>query len=137
MAVLVSKPKAPPMARLTSGIAPQFAPHKNEQNMFCPECMFCGTKIDLLDEGVVVLKGQWMPNTELGEPVFVLEPDAKLKFVQLANGQYGLLAETDPNETHQVIDHMHDECLERLRLRITEGFEMDDDDMYDPFEEGR
>jgi len=71
-------------------------------------------KIDLLDEAVMLLSGQWMPNKDLNEPTFVLEVDAPLKFVQMPNGQYALVSE-DTKATMAIIQHAHDQCVEQMK----------------------
>lgn len=100
--------------------------HKHPQSTFLPRCMFCQYRIDFLEEATMLLSGQWVPNAELGEPVFLLEVDAPLKFIQMANGQYALVSEENPKAA-QVVRHAHDECLERLRLEVAGYME------YEPF----
>jgi hypothetical protein len=98
----------------------------NPQAQFLPRCTFCQHKIEFLNEATMLLSGQWIPNTELNEPVFLLEVDTPMKFVQLSNGQYALVSE-DSEKTVQIVRHAHDECLERLRLEVTGFLE------YEPF----
>lgn len=79
----------------------------------------------MMDEAQMLLSGQWLPNTDLQEPVFVLEVDAPLKFVQLPNGQFALLSEGD-GKLMQVVQHMHEDCFDRLRVEARGFLEFDE-----------
>ena len=74
----------------------------------------------------MLLSGQWMPNKDLNEPVFVLEVDAPLKFVQMPNGQYALVSE-DTKATMAIIQHAHDICLEQMKAEA-QGYSSDWED---------
>lgn len=95
------------------------------QSVFLPVCTLCGHRIAMMDEAQMLLSGQWLPNTDLQEPVFVLEVDAPLKFVQLPNGQFALLSEGD-GKLMQVVQHMHEDCFDRLRVEARGFLEFDE-----------
>lgn len=120
------KPKAgAPLERMR--VPPPEVPdarlRSNPQKALTPLCCMCMQKIDLLDEAVMLLSGQWMPNKDLNEPVFVLEVDAPLKFVQMPNGQYALVSE-DTKATMAIIQHAHDQCVEQMKSEA-QGYSSD------------
>ncbi len=87
----------------------------------------------MLDDATLIIKGQWMPNKDLQEPIFILDPDVPLKFVQLPNGQYALVAELEGTMAG-VVQNMHDDCLERL-LADLHGNYSDGDEYTGRFDE--
>lgn len=92
---------------------PNTSLENSPQSAMVPHCAACQHKIDLLEEALMVLPGQWMPNREVGEPLFTLDVDVPLKFAQLPNGQYALLTE-DGSSTIGLVRHIHADCLDRM-----------------------
>jgi hypothetical protein len=100
----------------------------NPQAVLVPTCTLCSQKIELLEDAVMILSGQWMPNRELGEPIFVLDTDVPLKFVQMPNGQYALMVDGEANLA-ELVQHMHVDCIERIKMEV-HGFTDYDDESY-------
>lgn len=98
-----------------------------------PRCTLCGNTIDLLDDGFVNLRGQWMHLGQMGidTPVFVLHPDSGMHVLQLANGQIAIL----PDQNQFPTKHMHKECYEQLAQERfdhdTDPDAFDNDEWYD------
>jgi hypothetical protein len=95
-----------------------------------PECSLCGEEhIGMGTPALVIFRGQWFPSTEYDAPVFLLDPDTKLRILQLPNGQLALV----PDQLGHPTAHAHDECLEQLQddgLCILEEDEEDEPHMY-------
>lgn len=120
------------MSRIRLPISEVTPPKVTEQGVMIPHCMACLHTIEVMEDSVMCLKGQWMPNLELGEPVFVLDVDSPLKFVQLPNGQYALV--TDPDGVaDEVVLNMHEECLTRMIDEVNGCFSDGGDDEEDYF----
>lgn len=101
----------------------------NPQAALVPHCVLCCQKIELLDDAVMILAGQWMPNKDLGEPIFVLDVDVPLKFVQMPNGQYALLTEEGGNVIG-LVQHMHQDCLERIKAEVHGYMDYDEEPFF-------
>lgn len=79
------------------------------------ECILCGeASIDLEEEAYVALRGAFMQSTEFGVPIFVLDPDTKIRVIQLPNGQLALMTDTSEGPTR----HMCKECLHDIAESI-------------------
>lgn len=76
------------------------------------ECCLCGAcPINTEEDAYVMLRGMYMRSTEHEVPVFVLDPDTKVRIIQLANGQMALITDaygTGPTKHAQV------ECVHSL-----------------------
>lgn len=80
-----------------------------------PLCEICGEPIGMFpSNGVLSMSGQWMPSTEFGCAIFVLDPKTDLQVVQLPNGQLAVIpGHQKPNihSHHSCFDAMMDEYL--------------------------
>ncbi len=85
-----------------------------------PCCLGCGVPLDLQDEAIMMLRGNWMPLQDRGVTVFVLDPNTVLEIISLPNGQLAL--RSDHAEPTQ---HSHLDCMEQL---LAENLDGDDDD---------
>ncbi len=91
-------------------------------DVLTPECFLCGEEhIGVTNDAVLILKGQHFPSTEFDVPVFLLDPDTKLRILELPNGQLALVADTLGHPTK----HAHQECLEMM---ADETYYDDDED---------
>lgn len=102
------------MSRMATPITvPDYNAQAEFANRHTPDCWYCNQPIDLLEEAHVMLPGQWMVNRDLGQAVFVLDPDIPLELVQLPNGQMALTMDVT-----KITKHAHVECHEQVRAEL-------------------
>lgn len=73
------------------------------------ECALCGqAPIHTEEDAYCCLRGMFMRSREYDAPIFVLDPDTKIRVIQLANGQLALVTDVfDEGPTK----HIQAECL--------------------------
>jgi hypothetical protein len=76
-----------------------------------PECDLCGQEnVGVGVDTILILKGMWFPSIEYDVPLFLLDPDTRLRIIEMPNRQLALLPDTLGYPTK----HAHTECLEQL-----------------------
>lgn len=88
----------------------------SEYDEMTPECDICGeVHVGINTECTLLLQGSYVPNTDYGTSMFVLDPDVKIDILQLPNGQLGLLVDRS-----KVTAGAHTECLDQMRRELFE-----------------
>ncbi len=84
-----------------------------------PRCLACGiSNVGIMEDAFVMIRGMWMTSREYDVPVFVLDPDTKIKVIQLPNDQFGIFV-----DYHGPTKHAHKDCIEQV---VEEQFDDDD-----------
>lgn len=90
-----------------------------------PEAYCCGYEVGLGSDAFILIRGTWFHSREYDTPVFLLDPDTKLRILQMPNGQ---LAFQSDDEGHPTL-HAHKDCLEHvINEEIDESPEDDTED---------
>jgi len=93
-----------------------------------PECYLCGHKhIGIMENAVVIFKGQWYESSEYAVPVFVLDPDTQLRVLEMPNGQLVMVPDTFGHPTK----HAHTDCMELMSQEFVDEEEEEDDEDED------
>jgi len=105
--------------------APRFLAANYVENAHTPICSYCQQSIDLLDDALCVIPGQWMADKSEGGAMFVLEPDVQVQIIQLTNGQMALRVDS------HTANHVHAECQKQLVAEMFDspwGMEIEEED---------
>lgn len=100
------------VSRVAQIHAPNYDAARHPENNHLPMCTYCDQPIHLLDDALCLIPGQWMPNRDMGNAMFVLEPDVQVQIVQLPNGQMALVT-----DAHSAM-HSHQECYEQIKQEV-------------------
>ena len=88
-----------------------------------PECLLCGEEhVGIAEDAILLLQGQWFQNIEFDVPVFLLDPDTKLRILEMPNGQLALV----PDTLRGPSQHAHKICLEQLAEEFLEEYGTED-----------
>lgn len=112
------------VSRVATIQAPRFQAAEHPANNHTPVCCYCQQSVDLLDDAICVIPGQWMPNRDVGEAMFVLEPDVQVQVMQLANGQMALMIGAE------LTMHAHQECHDQVRAEVLGDFGFMEEEDY-------
>lgn len=124
MGAPVSKAKA---AQLAAVHATKFRPDDHVENMHTPLCSYCDQSINILEDAICLIPGQWMADKTTGGAMFVLEPDVEVQVMQLSNGQMALRADA------HTAKHVHAECHQSVCAEVFDppwGADLDSEEDY-------
>lgn len=107
------------ISRVAQIHAPRYDASQRPENGHLPICTYCEQPIHLLDDALCLLPGQWMPNRDMGNAMFILDPDVQVQIVQLANGQMALVT-----DAHTAM-HSHQECFDQIKNEVLGDMPMD------------
>lgn len=114
-------------SRVATVLAPTFRASERPENVHTPTCAYCEQSIDLLDDSICLIPGQWMPDKSSGGTMFVLEPDVQAQILQLSNGQMALQIDS------HTARHVHAECQNQMVAEVFDppwGVDLDSEEDY-------
>ena len=100
------------VSRVTQVEAPRFDAARHPENNHLPLCTYCDQPISLLEDAFCLVPGQWMPNRDVGNAMFVLDPDVQVQIMQLPNNQLALVTDA------HTAKHAHQECFEQIKNEV-------------------